>query len=67
MNMKRTIYIFVAMMTLVWAASCKNVSDEPELNRGYDTNYRVPDPEPMTAEDSAIVAAQQLEYDTNAK
>jgi hypothetical protein len=43
------------------------VDEEPALNKGYATRYRVPDPEPMTAEDSAFVAAQQLEYDTNAK
>jgi hypothetical protein len=43
------------------------VEDEPTLNKGYATYYRVPDPESMTAEDSAIVAAQQAEYELNAK
>lgn len=48
-------------------SACRHVEDEPELNTGYETNYLVPDPEPMTAEDSAVVAAQQAEYGINAK
>lgn len=47
--------------------SCKHVDEEPKLNEGYATDYRVPDAEPMTAEDSAVVAAQQEEYNLNAK
>ena len=47
--------------------SCKHVDEEPEINLGYEQNYYVPDPEPMTAEDSALVAAQQAEYELNAK
>lgn len=47
--------------------SCKNVGEEPALNRGYKKNIRMPDAEPMTAEDSAFVAAQQAEYEQNAR
>ena len=47
--------------------SCKHVDEEPEINLGYEQNYYVPDPEPMTAEDSAVVAAQKAEYELNAK
>jgi len=47
--------------------SCKGYDEEPALNKGYATHYRVPDPEPLTAEDSALVAAQQAEYELNAK
>ena len=46
---------------------CQHVDEEPNLNQGYDANFRMPDSEPMTAEDSAVVAAQQQEYETNAK
>jgi hypothetical protein len=53
--------------TALALSSCKHVEDEPTLNKGYATYYRVPDPESMTAEDSAIVAAQQAEYELNAK
>ena len=48
-------------------SSCKHIDEEPALNKGYATEYRVPEPEPMTAEDSAFVAAQQAEYEQNAK
>jgi hypothetical protein len=47
--------------------SCKKVDEEPALNRGYKKNVRMPDAEPMTAEDSAVVAAQKAEYEQNAK
>lgn len=47
--------------------SCKHVDEEPALNRGYKKNVRMPDAEPMTAEDSAVVAAQKAEYEQNAK
>ena len=47
--------------------SCKNVDEEPALNRGYKKNIRMPDAEPMTAEDSAFVAAQQAEHEQNAR
>jgi hypothetical protein len=43
------------------------VEEEVEINTGNKTHIRVPDPEPMTAEDSAVVAAQQAEYEQNAK
>ena len=65
--MKRLVYIAMAAMAVMITSACKNVDDEPQINQGYATSYRVPDAEPMTAEDSAVVAAQQLEYETNAK
>ena len=64
--MKRLLYIAMTAMAVAVTTACKNVDEEPHINQGYATSYRVPDAEPMTAEDSAIVAAQQLEYDTNA-
>lgn len=47
--------------------SCKHVDEEPEVNSGYDTEIPLPKAEPMTAEDSAVVAAQKAEYELNAK
>jgi hypothetical protein len=56
------------LLAATWCVSaCKHVDEEPALNRGYKKNIRVPDAEPMTAEDSAIVAAQKAEYEQNAK
>ena len=60
-------FLCCGLATALALSSCKNVDDEPALNQGYDTNFRVPDAEPMTAEDSAVVAAQQAEYELNAK
>ena len=65
--MKKLLYIAVALYALTWLSACKHVEDEPELNSGYETNFYPPDPEPMTAEDSAFVAAQKAEYEQNAK
>ena len=65
--MKKTFCLLLAVLFAICLTACKDVSDEPELDRGYDSNFRVPDPEPMTAEDSAFVAAQQAEYEQNAK
>ena len=65
--MKKLVYIAVAAMAVMMTTACKHVDDEPALNQGYDTTFRVPDAEPMTAEDSAVVAAQQAEYELNAK
>ncbi len=65
--MKKTLCLLLAVLSAICLSACKDVSEEPELNRGYDSNFRVPDPEPMTAEDSAFVAAQQAEYEQNAK
>lgn len=48
-------------------AACKHIDEEPQLNQGYDTSIRMPDAEEMTAEDSAVVAAQKAEYELNAK
>ena len=62
----------VALLVLLFSPAlitqrCQHVDEEPDLNQGYDANFRMPDSEPMTAEDSALVAAQQQEYETNAK
>ena len=65
--MKRLLYIMFLLTTLVLTNSCKNVDEEPVVNLGYDSNYHVPDAEPLTEEDFAVIAAQRAEYDQNAK
>ena len=57
----------MAMTLASVTTACKHVDEEPALNKGYKKEFRVPDPEPMTAADSAIVAAQKAEYEQNAK
>jgi len=66
--MKKLLYIvMIASLTATTVSSCERVEEEVEINTGNKTHIRVPDPEPMTAEDSAVVAAQQAEYEQNAK
>jgi len=66
--MKRLLYIvMIAALAATTVSSCERVEEEVEINTGNKTHIRVPDPEPMNAEDSAVVAAQQAEYEQNAK
>lgn len=66
--MKRLLYIvIIAALAATTVSSCERVEEEVEINTGNKTHIRVPDPEPMNAEDSAVVAAQQAEYEQNAR
>lgn len=66
--MKKLLYAtMVAVAPLMGMIACSQPDDEPDINSGYATTFRMPDAEPMTAEDSAVVAAQQAEYEQNAK
>ena len=59
--------VMIASLAATTVSSCERVEEEVEINTGNKTHIRVPDPEPMNAEDSAVVAAQQAEYEQNAK
>ena len=59
------ILLLSASILLLTTISCSKTNEEPEVNHGYKTTIRVPDPEPLSPEDSALVAAQQKEYDLN--
>jgi len=65
--MKKLIYISIVLSAVCWTTACKHVDEEPDLNQGYDTQFRVPDAETLTADDSAFVEAQKAEYELNAK
>ena len=67
LNMKKFLLPSIAVLAIATVVSCKHVEEEPEINLGYKKNIRVPDAEPMTAEDSVFVAAQKAEYEQNAK
>jgi len=66
-NMKHLLNILLMAVVMISMSACRHVDEEPEVNSGYDTEIPLPKAEPMTAEDSAVVAAQQLEYEMNAK
>ena len=66
-NMKHLLFLLLVAVVMISMSACRHVDEEPEVNSGYDTEIPLPKAEPMTAEDSAVVAAQQLEYEMNAK
>ena len=66
-NMKHLLNLLLVAVVMISMSACRHVDEEPEVNSGYDTEIPLPKAEPMTAEDSAVVAAQQLEYEMNAK
>lgn len=66
-NMKHLLLMILAAVAVTCLSACMNTDEEPEVNSGYDTQIPLPKAEPMTAEDSAVVAAQKAEYEENAK
>ncbi len=65
--MRKIACIVIILLAATWITGCKHVDEEPQINLGYKKNIRVPDAEPMTADDSAVVAAQKAEFEQNAK
>lgn len=58
--------ITVALFAATICSSCgSKLDEEPPVNAGYKSNIRIPDPEDLTEEDQALIAAQQKEYDEN--
>ncbi len=60
-------YTALCVVVACGLASCEHVSETPEVNMGYKTNFRLPDPEFLTDEDRAFIEAQEAEYERNAK
>lgn len=58
--------ITVISLTMALAA-CEHPDETPEVNTGYKTNIKLPDPSYLTDEDRAVIAAQEEEYETNVK
>lgn len=65
--MKKILYTFALLLSFSFFTSCEKDEVEPKVNLGYEDSYRLPDPTPMTPEDSAALAAIQEEYANNAK
>ncbi len=68
-TMKRY-YAFVRLFLFalgfaVSLVSCDNLSETPEINRGYKSSIRVPEGEPLTDEDRDFIDAQEMEYEDN--
>ncbi len=67
MKMKTLLKGALCVMALWSVFSCEHVSETPEVNMGYETNFRMPDPDFLTDEDRAFIEAQEREYNQNAK
>ncbi|MBR1800576.1 MAG: hypothetical protein IJ767_03670 [Bacteroidaceae bacterium] len=56
--------MIIAGITLM--QSCEKIDEVPQINEGYETNYRMPDPTYLSDEDRQVVSDQEDEYDENA-
>ncbi|MDE6871884.1 MAG: hypothetical protein K2O58_08010 [Bacteroidales bacterium] len=62
-RMKRTIYTGIAAgIAAITSISCNSADELPPLNEGYATEYILPDPVDLTAEDRAVIEALEKEY-----
>ncbi len=64
---KKHLLIMAAFAAVAILASCENVNEVPPIQTTAATGYQLPDPEPLTAEDRAVISAQEAEYNQNAK
>lgn len=58
--------ITVISLTMTFTA-CEHPDETPEVNTGYKTNVKLPDPSYLTDEDRAVIATQEEEYEKNVK
>lgn len=45
--------------------SCENLDETPAINKGYNSNVRIPEGEPLTDEDRDFIDEQEMEYEDN--
>ncbi len=65
--LRYSLWISALACVITLSSSCEHVDDTPEINLGYRTTVRLPDPEFLTDEDREIIEAMEIEYDLNAK
>lgn len=65
----KKIYLFIIATAATVAAlsSCEKSDEVPPVQKTAASTYQMPDPEPLTAEDRAVISAQEAEYNQNAK
>ncbi len=49
------------------AVGCESLDETPEINKGYKTNIRIPDGEPLTDEDRDYIDEMEMEYENATK
>ncbi len=65
--MKKIYYmlrVVVAVMAFsAIAVGCESLDETPEINKGYKSNIRIPDGEPLTDEDRDYIDELEMEYE----
>ncbi len=64
---KKHLLIMAAFAAATVLCSCENADEVPPMQKTAAYEYQLPDPEPLTAEDRAVISAQEAEYEQNAK
>ena len=64
--LRTSLAITVISLTMAFTA-CEHLDETPEVNTGYKTNIKLPDPSYLTDEDRAVIAVQEEEYEKNVK
>lgn len=59
---KRIMYTTAALSFVVSVSSCKSADELPPLNEGYETEFVLPDPVDLTADDRAFIDELEQEY-----
>lgn len=65
--MRYTLLLFSGLLTISSAllTSCEKVDEQPKINEGYETTYRMPDAEYLSDEDRQVISDQEDEYENN--
>ncbi len=65
-NSSITIMAALTLMAL-GAVACRHYDEQPELNKGYDRNVMLPEPDSLTHADSILLDSIRAEYERNAR
>lgn len=66
--MKKYIYVLAlsVVCTTVAFVSCEKTDEVPPVENTVATKYKLPDPEPLSDADRAVISAMEKEYNENA-
>ena len=64
----KSIAIFsIAALSSGFFASCLTTDEVPPVQTKYASKYRLPDPQPLTNQDRALIDSLETEYENNTK
>lgn len=65
--MKKTIISAIILLLGAAMTSCRQPNELPPLKEGYASDFIIPDPTDLTAEERAVVDAMEEEYENATK